>query len=321
MSDLLPFFLSEAVISLYPLGADGIPLSDSPVWLGAVANSLRLGLEYDELLQASSGDLYQTAHHLDERHTLEIERTWLLRKPTLAQVNNSYQESAPNGNLTPPLDAVPARNTRYALEIVWWSGGYWYRRWYWGVTARMASWDSLRTLHFGARQSWRAEWFTEEGGYIPQAIYVPPANAGGGSGSGGSSGGGSTVTPPPPITTPLPDSEEQSLGFFHEAPLLTGAYLLGRYRWPEVVQLTAAQVVALASQNAPVVLGLEVGGQLTGDTLTLPVGDPNTEVTAQCSLAVTVPPLSDVRWKILSAPDAMDTAWVAAVGMQASPAV
>lgn len=292
MSDLVPFFLHEAVLSLYPLGADGAPLTGQPVWQGAVANSLRIGLEYDELLQASSGDLYQTAHHLDERHTLEIERTWLLRKPVLAQASGQS------------LDAVPARNQRFALELVWWSAGYWYRRWYWGLTARSAGWDSLRTLHFGARQSWRAERFTEDGGYVPQPVYVPPGTPG---------SGGGTV---PPVTTRLPDTE-QSIGFFHEAPLLAGAYLLGRYRWPMAVRLKGAQVAALAPQNEPVVLGLEVGAQLTGDTLTIPVGVANTEVSAECGLALTVPALADVRWKIISAPEAVDTAWVAAVGVQA----
>ncbi len=282
-SQWLPFFLHEAVLSLYPLDAEGKTLA-APVWCGAVANGLRLGLEYDELVQAGSGDRYATAHHLDERHTLEIERTWVLRKSALLA-------SGFNG-----LDAVPGRNQRYALELVWRSGGYWYRRWYWGVTARTAGWDSVRTLQFGQRQSWRAERFTEDGGY------VAPATGGG-----------------PPVTTPLPDPQEQSVGFFHEAPLLAGAYLLGHYRWPVATRMTAARVVALAPQTSPVVLGLELDGVATGDTLTIPVATANAEVSAEASLAVAVPALAEVRWKVVSAPGVVDSAWGVALGAQVVP--
>jgi hypothetical protein len=324
MSDFVPFFLQEAVLSLYPMDAQGLPMTDYPVWLGAVANALRMGMDYEELLQASSGDRYQTAHHLDERHSVEIERTWLLRKPVLAGGGGDFGDTSGLSPTASALDGIPPRNQRFALEIVWWSEGYWYRRWYWGVTARSAAWDSLRTLHFGARQSWRAERFTEEGGYIPQPIYIPPppigsGGSGGPGGTGGSGGSTSGGTVPPPVTTPLPD-QEQCVGFFHEAPLLTGAYLLGRYRWPTAVRLTGAQVVALAPQSSPVVLALEVGGVLTGETLTIPVGDANNEVTAQCPINRTVPALTDVRWKVVSAPDVMASAWVAALGMQADPA-
>ncbi|HVM48385.1 MAG TPA: hypothetical protein VMU04_10175 [Candidatus Acidoferrum sp.] len=299
MSDLVPFFLHEAVLSLYPLGDDDGILTDAAVWQGALANGLRASLEYEELLGASSGDKYQRAHHVDERHVLEIERTWLLRGPVLADPGHG-----------PGLDAVPGRNQRYALEMVWFSQGYWYRRWYWGVTARLTGWDSVRTLEFGQKQSWRAERFTEEGGYVPQPIYVPPG------GGGGSSNGG---TVPPPVVTPLPEDTEQAIGFFHENPLVAGEYLLGRYRWPVAVTCTAARVVAFAPQGSPVVLGLEVNGVLTGDILTLPVGTANTEVTVDVTLAVSVPPLADVRWKILSAPDAADSAWQVALGMQVRP--
>ena len=298
----MPFLLWEAVLSLWPLGADD-SVAGGAVWQGAVANGLRVSLEYEEVLMGSSGDRFQRAHHVDERHALEIERTWLLRKPVLG---------APVQVQPQPLDAVPGRGQRYALEIVWWSGGYWYRRWYWGVTARQTGWESVRTLHFGARQSWRAERFTEEGGYVAQAQYVP----GGGDGeSGGSVGNVGSVFVPAAVVTPLPESDEQAIGFFHEEPLVAGEYLLGRYRWPAAVRVTAARVVACAPQGTAVVIGLEVGGVLTGDTMTIPVGEANVEVTVDAELAVAVPALTDVRWKIVSGPGAADSAWRLALGM------
>ncbi len=293
--DLIPFFLHEAVLTLSPVDAEDAPLTDTPVWQGAVANSLRATLEYEEMRLASSGDRYARARHLDELHSLEIDRTWLLQKPVLAQGKG-------------PFEPGPFRVQRYALAIVWASEGYWYRRWYWGVTARTTSWDSLRTLQFGARQSWRAERFTDEGGYVPQPSYVPPQG-----------GTGGQVIVPPPVVTPLPESSEQAIGFFHEDPLVPGDYLLGRYRWPMATTITAARAVAFAPQTSAVVLGLEVGGSLTGDTLTLPTGTANTEVTAAADLAVRVPALTDVRWKILSGPVIVDSAWHCAVGMQVTP--
>jgi hypothetical protein len=64
-----------------------------------------------------------------------------------------------------------------------------------------------------------------------------------------------------------------------------------------------------------------VNGQLTGEAITLPVADPNTEVSAALDLDVTLDPNAIVRWKVTEAPSAELTAWhvtlaltVAAVG-------
>src|SRR5947209_7552813 len=118
-NDLLPLCLYEAVMSLYPAAADGTAIGSQPVWWGAVANGLRLSLEYDEMLVMGSGDAYATAHHLDERHIIEVERTWLLPKANIA-ANAAGQR----------VDFVPDRNQRYLLELVWFSDGFWYRRSY-----------------------------------------------------------------------------------------------------------------------------------------------------------------------------------------------
>jgi hypothetical protein len=111
--DLWPLMLYEAVLSLYAAGPDDAAWRAIRSGGGRWPTGLRLSLEYDELLMMSSGDNYQRAHHLDERHTIEIERTWLLPKTSLA-------------------DFVPQRNQRYVLEIVWNADGQWYRRTYSG---------------------------------------------------------------------------------------------------------------------------------------------------------------------------------------------
>src|SRR5258707_2062517 len=189
---LLPLCLYEAVMSLYVAATDGTPLTDEPVWWGAVANGLRLSLEYDEMLVMGSGDAYATPHHLDERHAVDVERTWLLPKGTILA-------NAPP-NVVQPVDFVPQRNQRYLLELVWFSGGYWYRRGYFRVTGRSVGWDSVRTLQFGNRQSYRAQFYREESGYSGAV--------------------------PLPIYTPLPGTEQQSIGFFSENAMVASEYML-----------------------------------------------------------------------------------------------
>lgn len=292
MSDQLALFLCEAVVSLYPLAADGTPLTTQPAWSCAVANNLRLALEYDEVRMRSSGDAYQTTHHVDEEHTIDIEQTWLLPKAMLLAA------AQPVG----VQDFVPQRNAQYALELVWFSEGYWYRRTYMGVTGRTVGWDSVRALQFGNRQAYRAQYYQEEGGYIPQPV-----------------GGSSQV--PPSVYTPLPvpaagADEEQCIGFFRENPMVVGEYMLGNYRWPVDVSLTSAMVVAFAPQNDPVVLTLEIGGVLTDQTITIPVGVANTEVNATVALNYTVTAGKSVRWMITAGPDPEDSAYVCALAMQ-----
>jgi hypothetical protein len=115
----------------------------------------------------------------------------------------------------------------------------------------------------------------------------------------------------------LPTSDDPGMvaGMIHEVDftashlVLTGDYLLGIYRWSATVHLSGARAVAWASQDQPVTLGLEVNGVLTCDTLVLPVGAPNTEVTAQADLDLTLDPNAIVRWRVVSAPDAPQTAW------------
>ena len=124
---------------------------------------------------------------------------------------------------------------------------------------------------------------------------------------------GSLAAPVPPVVTAPATGAQQPLGFFRENVLIAGEYLLGLYQFSGPVTLVNASVIAWAPQLAPVVLGLEINGSLTGQTLTIPVGPANVEVTAAATLTGLVPAGQFVRWKIVSAPDAADSAWNCAV--------
>ena len=73
-----PVLLYEAVLKLYLQSEAGG--TGEEVWFGACAANLKLHDEFSEVLLASSGDAYRTAYHVDEEHTIEIERLWILRK-------------------------------------------------------------------------------------------------------------------------------------------------------------------------------------------------------------------------------------------------
>lgn len=125
--------------------------------------------------------------------------------------------------------------------------------------------------------------------------------------------GDSTVTAPS-------DDGEQSLQFAQEQPLLPDHYLMGAYQWnARRMQLTGAAFVAWPPTGADVVLGLEVGGVLTGDELVIPAGLPNVDTTGSLALNVTIPITLPVRWKVLSAPIPEASAWHVTVNVTAVP--
>ena len=111
----------------------------------------------------------------------------------------------------------------------------------------------------------------------------------------------------------------QSCSFTMEEVLLSGTYLMGTYEWDDSpVALGQAEAVAWASRGQPVVLGLEVGGVLTADRLTIPVGTANTNVSAVATLNRVVPAGQSVRWRVVSAPGAEASAWHCSVGLGVS---
>lgn len=294
VSDQLPFLLHEAVLTLYALGSDG-PAGE-PIWFGAVANGLKLGLEYEVMRMMSSGARFATAHHVDEEHSIEIERTWILRKPDLHDASVTRK------------DFVPERNARYALVIVWSAEGGWYQRTYLGVTGKAVGWDSKGPLQFGSRQAWQAERYEETADWSPPRVFTPSGVAPGPEGA-----------VPPFVFTPLPP-DEQSVGFFRENAMVVGEHLLGHYRWARNVKLGTVKAIAFAPQTTAQVLQLELNGVLqAGKTVTLPVGTANTEVSGTADLGgMLVTAGTGVRWKIVGGPSPESAAWVGAVAMQVS---
>jgi len=103
----------------------------------------------------------------------------------------------------------------------------------------------------------------------------------------------------------------RSAAFTRETPLIVGTYLLGYYRWSAPTVARAAHVSYWPAQTQDVVLGLEVNGTLTGQTVTLPQGAANTDsnVDVTFSPAVNLDPNAAVRWLVVSGPAAELTAW------------
>lgn len=122
------------------------------------------------------------------------------------------------------------------------------------------------------------------------------------------------------VVTPPSDNGEQSLQFLQEEPVLAGDYLMGSFAWQaRVMRLTRATFVAWPPTGTSVVLGLEVGGALTGDEIVIEPGTPNADVSGGIDLDVSVPITQAVRWKVLSAPDPEDSAWHVTVNLNAIP--
>lgn len=268
------FVLHEATLTLFPTGASGEALTDSPIWIGACEEDLSLAHGLVEFRIAGSGDAYPRAFHTGEETLIDIGRLWVLPLPGMD-------------------DYKPARNQRHILEIVWSDEkrNLWTKRTYYGVTARNYDLRSQGIMQFLASQSFRAERYTQRSG---TGIYSPL----------------------------IPACAEQNVPFFHDGPVVTGDYFSGHYLWGELVQVETAKAIAMAGQVTPSVFELEVGGVLSGQTITLPIGVLNAEVTATSSFgSLFIPANSLVRWKAVSGPaSTLDLPWTAAIVMRVRPA-
>jgi hypothetical protein len=272
LNDRIPFFLSEAQVSLYRADTSGQPAGNA-LWLGGFANRLSAQLDYEGVTLKASGARYAVTRHVDEAHALTFGQSWLIPRATMT-------------------DWKPGRDQQYVLQLLWQSERQWFRRTYYGVTWNGLKLDAANTNQFLVEQSLRAQSYTDDSG--------------------------SLAAPVPPVVTAPATGVQQPLGFFRENVLIAGEYLLGLYQFSGPVTLVRASVIAWAPQTSPCVLGLEVNGTLTGQTLTIPVGTPLVEVTANVTLTGVVPAGQFVRWKILSAPSPADGAWNCAVVMNVS---
>lgn len=180
------------------------------------------------------------------------------------------------------------RNHRYVMEIVWYDRRRWYRRTYYGVTCSESVKHSEGTNHFRERQRFAAERMAPEGGDGHPQVAAPSAGSGG----------------------------EQAVLFVKETPLIAGEYLSGIYAWTTTAWGVRATAHGKAPQVAAVVLGLEIDGALSGFTLTLATGAPETAVDDEVDLGdVEIPATALVRWKVLQAPEAEHSAYGVSVEM------
>lgn len=111
----------------------------------------------------------------------------------------------------------------------------------------------------------------------------------------------------------------QEILWIQSLALVQGEYLMGDFTCACNLALGIVTLTAFAPQ-IPVVLQLEVNGVLLGAVLTIPVGTANTEVNATVDLTVTnVSQGQKLRWKIISAPDAADSASRVTLRVVATP--
>jgi len=165
----------------------------------------------------------------------------------------------------------PQPATQYVLAATWTVKGYWYRRLFTGLTPRTQGWNSQGTNSFLQNETWRAEGWTD-------------------------AGGASITTPLPP-----PSAESSILPFtwLRDASLIVGEALLGEYRWrSEAVLLTTVRVTVATPGTGDSVLALEVGGVVTGTTVTIASG----AASAAATLNALIPANQLVRWVIQSCP-------------------
>lgn len=158
------FTLLEATLALYPAGADGEPLLDFPVWMGACAENLRLRSRLEEHITHPTGERYGRTYHTDEEHLIEINRLWVLQLSDLR-------------------DYALARNQTYVLEVVWQDEftEVWHKRKYCGVTAQNYDLSSEGVMQFMADQGFRAQRYVQSAGfgvYTPLATTPPDQNVG-----------------------------------------------------------------------------------------------------------------------------------------------
>lgn len=113
----------------------------------------------------------------------------------------------------------------------------------------------------------------------------------------------------------------ETVNFQREAPLLTGTYLLGYFKWSIRVKIGVVTVTAWPSQGQDTVLELEAGGVLTGRQVVIPQGPANVEAMVTADLGgLYIYGGQAVRWKVVSGPGADTAAWQVNLAMEATGA-
>lgn len=118
------FTIDEASISIYPVDANGNPVTDTPVWLSACADGIQLEESLEEIEDRPSGEPYPEHHHGAEVHRISIDHLWEMDLPLVPiPANLSVQLAATD--IGEPLPAQNGKdyklrpNQEYVMTIVW----------------------------------------------------------------------------------------------------------------------------------------------------------------------------------------------------------
>lgn len=118
------FTVPEAIVSVYPTDANGEAITASPVWLGASVKGLHITERLVEVVDHPSGAPYGVAHHIDEEHSISMERLWIAETPLVSPPEDlaialaATDIGQPFG-VTNGTDYRLRRNMRYIVPIIW----------------------------------------------------------------------------------------------------------------------------------------------------------------------------------------------------------
>ncbi len=160
------FIVDEAIISIFPVDANGNPMVNAPIWLGECVTGLRIADTLKEVADYPTGAPYGKVHHVDESHEISIQKLWLVDIP--------MENPTPSGDIG--VDVLPSGQSRlnngndyrlqpdqeYVMSIVWQdkeNPSQWYWRVYYGVTdcSFELSGNGIDG-EFGASHLWRAQY-------------------------------------------------------------------------------------------------------------------------------------------------------------------
>ena len=162
------FTIPEASISIYPVDALGLPITSSPIWLGACATGLQISESLTEVIDYPTGVTHGQAHHTDEQHSIAIDRLWVVDVTLAAPPANITAEIVTRiiGGTAPVTNGTDyrlRRNQKYIAIIVWQDGddpNRFIYRVYYGVTDRKHNLSGSGVDgEIGSQIEWRAEYY------------------------------------------------------------------------------------------------------------------------------------------------------------------
>jgi hypothetical protein len=144
----------EATVSLFPTGADGLPMRGLALWQGGVVEQVRMGKQFPNRQIRPTGATSDRRVQINGGHSIELRRSWLVRS-----------QAGP--------DFMPDHG-EYCLELVWQDqmSRRWVRRLYKGVTWDNVEWASVGLFQFSISQSFTAREMVSTAG--SGSIDTPP---------------------------------------------------------------------------------------------------------------------------------------------------